>query len=161
MHLTLQWMEPSFTIHFPCFFLSVYTLGRVSKLSRLLHKEIKPSDVPINGRLDGWVSYLDEQPPRGMLALPHHCYRDRGGKQQRWLSRSPRSHSEYTMHQTNPKEIMQQALTTDWRVRKIRKTNTLLHFNSCSYLHVCKTVWDYTVTHDDYGSLKKKKTWQC
>lgn len=32
----------------------------------------------INGCLDWWVSYLDERPPRGMLALSHRCYRGEG-----------------------------------------------------------------------------------
>lgn len=78
-HYYRQYIELPFTIHLPRSSLPVYTLGRVSKLSRLLHKEIKPSDIPINDRFDWWVYYLDERPPRGMLALLHYCYRDREG----------------------------------------------------------------------------------
>lgn len=71
-----QRMELPFTIYLPSFALPVDTLGRVSKLSRLLHKEIKPTDTPINGRPDWCLSYQDERPPRGILTQRHSGYTD-------------------------------------------------------------------------------------
>lgn len=85
----------------PCSSLPVYAL--VSKLNRLLHMEIKPSDVLINCHLDGWLSYLDERLPRGVLC---QVLLQRWGVQQRWSSRSPCGHSNYSMHQTNLRELL-------------------------------------------------------
>lgn len=57
------WSCPSQSIC-PALLFPVAILGRVSKLSRLLHKEIRAADMLINGRPDWWLSHLDERPPQ-------------------------------------------------------------------------------------------------
>jgi len=120
----------------------------VSKLSGLLHEEIKPSDVPINGRLDWWVCYLDERPPREMLCLT--TVTKTGRMQQRWKSRSTHSHNDDMTHQTNPKEIMQPDLAMDWRQNK-KYPPSLLQTTICD---VRRTMQGYTGTDNDCDSLK-------
>lgn len=71
--------------------------------------------------LDWWVSYLDEQVPRGTVVLPYCCHGDRdvggggGVCNWGWQSRSPRGHSSDAMHQTNIEGIIWQHLTAVWR----------------------------------------------
>lgn len=127
---TRQWIELPFTIHWLCSSLPVYTLGRVSKLSWLLHKEIKPSDMPINGCLDWWVSYLDEQFPRGLLCLT--AVRDRKDATALIVKVTL---SDYVTQQTNQKEIIQQALTAEAMQSKKGKVH-LSFFSFCKIWYI-------------------------
>lgn len=121
----------------------------MSKLRRLLHKEIKQSDTAINGRLDWWVSYLDERLPRGTLALPRHCHRDRRRVQRCWLSRSPLGHCDDVMHQTRPQGDDRARSEHIWRVHKRRINNkkklpSFPPFIKHIYrLHVCRGIWGH------------------
>lgn len=135
---TRQWIELPFTIHWLCSSLPVYTLGMVSKLSWLLHKEIKPSDMPINGCLDWWVSYLDEQFPRGLLCLT--AVTEIGRMQQHWLSRSPW----VIMWRSRPTRRRSYSKPWPRRLCKVRKAKSIFHsFHSAksgTYLYRFNTV---------------------
>lgn len=71
-----------------------------------------------------------------------------------WWWRSSGGHSDDAMHQTNPKEIIQQNLSTVWGVCKLRRTDTLIPFDECLHC-VCGTIQSYAVTCNDCGSLKE------
>lgn len=122
----------------------------MSKLSRLLHKEIKPSDTPINGCLDWWVSYLDERPPRGTLALPHHCVRDREGCN----SAGCQGHLAATA-------MTRRIGPRSFGMIKIRKTFPLLLLLQMFIFNLCGPLQGYTATHDDCGSLKETHEGSC
>lgn len=109
----------------------------------------------MNGSLEGCLLCLTAATQTGEEGMQHH-----------WLSRSPRGHSDDAMNQPDPKEIMQQDLTTDWRLCKVRQTNALLSFFfffTLLMFLVRRFMWGYAATHDDCGSLKgnHEKSGKC
>lgn len=105
--------------------------------------------------LDWWVSYLDERPPRGTLALPYYCHRGGVGV----ASRSPRGHSRDATRGTNTEGIGG-GIVRPRSVGFMQTKRAILPFYRLAFLfsfNACGTGQGGCVTRNDCGSLKNAR----